>query len=91
MKDGLNEGMVYLIHTNLKEIVKQVLSDISEFNHSNRIKLQAMKQLLHIVVIAQNKIKPFIEDILKIVYKNLFLYEEIEFIEIVFFYLSIPR
>lgn len=57
--------------------------DIAEFNHTNKIKLQALKQLLHIIVIAQGKIRPHIEDILKLIYKNLFFFDDKEFVEIV--------
>ena len=60
-----------------------MLGDIAEFRNTNKIKFQAFGQLLHVILIAQKNIKPFLEDILQLIYKNLFTFDEPEFIGIV--------
>ena len=75
--------MVYLVNRNLEEIVNLVLENIGKFISTTSTKLEGLKNLLHIVVIAKEKILDFAEEIFKILYKILFQFDEPHFQEIV--------
>jgi hypothetical protein len=59
------------------------LKDITEFTNTSAVKFSGLSQLLNTIVVAQKGIKPYLDKILRMLYKNLFEFDEKEFIEIV--------
>jgi hypothetical protein len=55
----------YLIRKNLQGLVENICKDALEFSHSAFIKLKALNQLKHTIVLAEGDIQKHIEDIIR--------------------------
>lgn len=65
---------------------RKILGEINEFTNTNAVKKAGLIKLGNLIAICGDKIEPYTENILVLLYRNLFQYDEPEFIEIVIAY-----
>ena len=69
-------GTKYLVNKHINQIVETILKDIQIFDLKPHLKVKSLQQLYVLIICAEDRIKPFIEKILRSVVYKLILDED---------------